>query len=102
MDAGLEWTAASRRNLMLGIGLGVGSGTITILVLVITGLARFDPPGPVSWPSLIFVTIVLLFGAVGEELMFRGYGFQALTLKAGRFATLLLMAVIFGAVHMWN
>ena len=102
MDAGLEWTAASRRNLMLGIGLGVGFGIVIVLALVVTGLARFEPPGPVSWPSLAFVTVVLLFGAVGEELMFRGYGFQTLTLKAGKFATLLPMAIIFGAVHMGN
>jgi len=102
MDAGLEWTNASRRNLMLGFGLGVGSGIVIVLSLVVTGLAHFDAPGPVSWPSLAFVTIVLLFGAVGEELMFRGYAFQLLTAKVGKYATLLPMAVVFGVVHAGN
>ena len=102
MDAGLEWTAGARRNLLLGAGLGAGFGLIVVLLLVLVGHARFETTGSVSWSSLVFVTVVLMFGAVGEELMFRGYAFQLLAVKIGKFATLLPMAVIFGVAHIDN
>jgi membrane protease YdiL (CAAX protease family) len=102
MEAGLEWTGASRRNLLLGLILGIGFGAIVIIFLLTFRLAHLEPLGPVSWSSLMFVSILLLFGAVGEELMFRGYGFQLLVSKIGKFATLLPMAVLFGIGHMGN
>ena len=102
VEAGLEWTPAARRNLVLGVGLGAGFGLLIVLVLMAFGLAGFEPSGPVSWPSLAFVTIALMFGAVGEELMFRGYAFQLLSSKIGNFATLFPMAIVFGAAHMSN
>ena len=73
-----------------------------VIVLLISGLAKLTSTGPISWSSLTFVTILLLFGAVGEELMFRGYGFQMLASKIGKFATLLPVAALFGIVHMSN
>lgn len=101
-DAGLDWSPAARSNLLYGLAIGLGSGVLITVLLLITGGARLTHPGPVSWSSLIFVTIVLMFGAVGEELMFRGYGFQTLSVKIGQYATLLPMAVIFGLAHAGN
>ena len=54
------------------------------------------------WPSLLFVSILLLFGAVGEEMLFRGYGFQVLVRGIGPFATILPVAVLFGLAHSQN
>ena len=54
------------------------------------------------WPSLLFVSILLLFGAVGEEMLFRGYGFQVLVKGIGPFATILPVAVLFGLAHSQN
>ncbi len=102
MDVGLDWSAGSRRNLLLGVGLGAGFGLLIVLSLTLTGQAHFQNTGPISWSSLIFISTVLLFGAVGEELMFRGYAFQLLSVKLGKFATLLPMAIIFGAAHIDN
>jgi len=39
---------------------------------------------------------------LGEELMFRGYAFQLLAVKLGKLATMLPMAIIFGAAHIDN
>ena len=102
MDAGLEWSSEARHNLLLGLGIGGGFGAAVVVILLLFRQARFEVTGGISWPSLTFVSIVLLFGAVGEELMFRGYGFQALAGKIGPYATLLPMGVIFGAAHMSN
>ena len=102
IDAGLEQGVAARRNLLLGVAMGVASGFVTVLILVLIGQARLQNNGPLSWSSFIFVSVVLMFGAVGEELMFRGYAFQLLSVMIGKFATLLPMAIIFGLAHMDN
>ncbi len=48
------------------------------------------------------MTIILLFGSVGEEMLFRGYAFQVLVKAIGPFATILPMAVLFGLAHRSN
>jgi membrane protease YdiL (CAAX protease family) len=55
-----------------------------------------------EWPTLVFVSVVLLLGAAGEEMLFRGYGFQVLVKAIGPFATILPTAVLFGLAHSAN
>jgi uncharacterized protein len=45
---------------------------------------------------------VLLFGAAGEEMLFRGYAFQLLVRSIGPFATILPVSVLFGLAHLGN
>jgi membrane protease YdiL (CAAX protease family) len=103
-DIGLGWTAASRRNLSLGLLGGVGSALVVILgpILVRSADLVRVPNEHMQWPSLLFVSIVLLFGAAGEEMLFRGYLFQVLVKAIGPFATMLPMAVLFGLAHSAN
>ncbi len=103
-DIGLGWNAASRRNLSLGLLGGIGAALLVIVVPLIFRLADFEriPNERMRWPSLLFVTVLLLFGAVGEEMLFRGYGFQVLVRGAGAFATILPVAVLFGLAHSQN
>ncbi len=103
-DIGLGWTAASRRNLSLGILGGVGAALIVVVLPLALRLADFErvPDERLQWPSLLFVSILLLFGAVGEEMLFRGYGFQVLVRGIGAFATILPVAVLFGLAHSQN
>ncbi len=103
-DIGLGWTAASRRNLIIGVIGGAGSG-IVILGGAIAVRAADIAPVPnehLHWASFLFVALILLFGAVGEEMLFRGYGFQILVRAIGPFATILPMAVLFGLAHSPN
>jgi len=60
------------------------------------------PDRPTQWPNLIFLALVLLFGAAGEEMLFHGYGFQALRRSVGDFAAILPVGVLFGLLHMGN
>jgi membrane protease YdiL (CAAX protease family) len=101
---GLGWTAASRRNLSLGVLGGMGAALIVIVVPLILRVADVVrvPSEQFHWPSLLFVSILLLFGAVGEEMLFRGYAFQVLVRGIGPFATILPMAVLFGLAHSQN
>jgi len=103
-DIGLGWTPASRRNLALGLLGGIGGALIVVLLPLVLRLADFEriPDERLHWPSLLFVSILLLFGAVGEEMLFRGYGFQVLVKGIGAFATILPVAVLFGLAHSQN
>ncbi len=103
-DIGLQWNPASAANLILGFGGGAGAAVIVLVPPLALGFARLriDPDNPGSWPAAIFVSIVLLFGSVGEEMLFRGYAFQILWRAIGPFATILPTAVLFGFAHSNN
>lgn len=103
-DIGLGWTAASRRNLSMGILGGIGAALLVILIPLVLRAADLEPvPSEhFRWPSLLFVSILLLFGAVGEEMLFRGYGFQVLVKGIGAYATILPVSVLFGLAHSQN
>ena len=103
-DIGMHWNAASARNLLAGIGGGVGAAVLVVGVPLLTGLAYLkpDPEYAPTFGTFLFVTVVLLFGAVGEELLFRGYAFQVLLAELGPFATILPVSVLFGVAHSTN
>ncbi|MCC7497120.1 MAG: CPBP family intramembrane metalloprotease [Bryobacterales bacterium] len=101
---GLGWTAASRRNLLLGLAAGGGAALVVIGFPVMAGTAElYRVPGQsLNWGSLLFVSLLLFFGAAGEEMLFRGYGFQVLMDNLGPFATILPVGVLFGIAHGGN
>jgi hypothetical protein len=101
---GLGWNRESARHLALGLAGGLGTAIIVVGIPLLTGLAVLEStPGPTAgWPSLLFTWFLLLFGVVGEELLFRGYGFQVMLPLVGEFATLLPMGVLFAAAHASN
>lgn len=103
-DIGLGWSAASRRNLALGILGGIGSALIVLIGPILVRAAELEPvpDSRTQWGNLLFVTLVLLFGAVGEEMLFRGYGFQVLMNALGPYATILPVSVLFGLAHTSN
>jgi membrane protease YdiL (CAAX protease family) len=103
-DIGLGWTSASRRNLAFGLLGGIGAGLAVTLLPVIGRVADLDhnPGAHVQWPSLAFVSVVLLFGAVGEEMLFRGYAFQVLIRGIGPWATILPFGMLFAFAHSFN
>lgn len=101
---GIGWTIESRRNLLIGIGAGVAAGVVVLggpIAVRAADLVRVAGAS-FQWPSLVFVSIVLLFGAVGEEMLFRGYAFQLLVGVLGPFATILPFGVLFGFAHIDN
>ena len=102
-DVGLGWNAASRRNLLIGLGGGIASALAVVLVPVVLRVADVVPAAtPFNAGSVLFVSIVLLFGAVGEEMLFRGYGFQLLVGYFGAWATILPFGILFAFAHLAN
>ncbi|MGH9675190.1 MAG: lysostaphin resistance A-like protein [Bryobacteraceae bacterium] len=100
---GLGWSAASARHLLIGFGGGAGSALVVLGGPLLVGAAEMKPSAePASWASLGFVSFILLFGAVGEEMLFRGYGFQVLVRVAGPYATILPTSALFALAHYGN
>jgi hypothetical protein len=103
-DIGLGGGAGTRRNFLIGILAGGGTAAAMLVapLLARTGHLVAREHAAFNWPSLLFYLAVLLFGAGGEEMIFRGYAFQLLIEKIGPFATILPVGVIFGFGHSFN
>ncbi len=103
-DAGLWWRRASADNLALGLAGGVAAACLVLVPPLLAGAARIQPTpaDPGSWGSIVYLAIVLAMGATGEELFFRGYGFQVLLNAVGPFATILPIGVVFALLHGGN
>ncbi|MBY0506436.1 MAG: CPBP family intramembrane metalloprotease [Bryobacteraceae bacterium] len=101
---GLHWNACSARNLLWGLGGGVLAGLVVLVPPILAGVAKLTPAPdqPANLRSLLFVSAMLALGVVGEELLFRGYGFQLLLRHAGPFATILPVSALFAAAHAAN
>jgi uncharacterized protein len=53
-------------------------------------------------PKVAAVIVVLLFGALAEELMFRGYPFQHLVKGIGAAGAIAVFSVLYGLLHLKN
>ncbi len=104
LEVGLWWRRASSENLAIGIGGGVGAACLVLLPALAVGAAHLTraPEGPASAGTGIFVMVLLAAGATGEELLFRGYGFQVLLKAAGAWATIVPVGIVFGLLHSAN
>jgi membrane protease YdiL (CAAX protease family) len=104
VDVGLWWNGDSRSNLAWGLIGGVGSACLVLVPPLLVGAAHFarTPASPGTAGSVIFIAIILLGGAAGEELLFRGYGFQRLFAVLGPAVAIVSVGVIFGLLHKMN
>jgi membrane protease YdiL (CAAX protease family) len=102
-ELGLWINGDSGHNVLIGTAGGIASACLVLGPPVLLRAAHFTrtPEEPFSWGTLVFVTILLGAGAAGEELFFRGYGFQIMLATLGPYATILPVGVIFAALH-WN
>jgi membrane protease YdiL (CAAX protease family) len=103
-DIGLTVRRGSGRNFLIGLGFGAGTAAMMLTAPLIAGTGHLvtRENATFAWSSLLFYLAALLFGAAGEEMMFRGYAFQLLVEKIGPYATVLPVGVIFGLAHSGN
>jgi membrane protease YdiL (CAAX protease family) len=104
VDLGLWWNRASMDNLALGVAGGAGAACLVLGPAVLAGAAHITgtPGDQPSFAVLGFVTALLAVGAMGEELMMRGYGFQILLAACGPWATIIPVGVVFAWLHTGN
>ena len=103
-DLGLWWHRPSADHLVLGIFGGIGAACLVLGLPLIAGFAHFvrTPAEQPSWDTILFVTLLLAAGSAGEEIFFRGYGFQILLANYGSFATIVPVGVVFALLHSGN
>jgi len=103
-DAGLRLGPAGWRNLGLGLAGGIGCAVLVLLPAILVGAAHFVPvTNPDKGPAtMAYTAVILLCGAAGEELLFRGYGFQLLLRTVGTYAAILPVGVLFALLHAMN
>lgn len=104
-DVGLGWSLSSGREFLAGTGAGVAAATCVVLIPIALRIAHFKAAPAVvehPWAALAFSSGAIFFGAMGEEVLFRGYAFQLLVRSLGPFATILPTSVIFGLMHAGN
>lgn len=103
-EVGLAWTAASRRNLVLGLAGGAGAALLLLGGALASPVAELQsvPGEATGWPAVLLTCVLLLFGAVGEEMLFHGYGFQILLAALGPFAAILPVSILFALAHTGN
>src|SRR5437868_3005456 len=88
-DLGLKGGMESLRNLSLGITGGMGAAALVLFPPLAAHVAWLAPAPEVQarWDIIVFTTVALLAGAAGEEMLFRGYGFQILLGVWGPYTT---------------
>ncbi len=103
-DLGLATGRGGGRNFLIGALLGGGLAAAMLTAPLLAGTGHLAPRqgGTFSWISLGFYLAILIFGAAGEEMIYRGYAFQLLVEKIGPFATVLPVGVLFGFAHASN
>ena len=101
--AGLPWSRASASNLGYGLLGGIGSACLVLAPPLVTGAAHLAPLAtPPSAGTFPFVMLLLAAGSAGEEILFRGYGFQALMRAVGPWASIIPVGVLFALMHGGN
>jgi len=104
VELGLWWNRASAENLSWGLIGGAASAGLVLLPPLLVGAAHMTraPADASSAGTIIFVMALLAAGVAGEELFFRGYGFQLLLAALGPYATILPVGVLFALLHRSN
>jgi membrane protease YdiL (CAAX protease family) len=101
VEIGLWLNRCSAENLLLGLAGAAGTAALVLVPALLVGAAHFTPT-PADQPTvgtIIFVSILLAAGSVGEEIFFRGYGFQELLAAVGPWATVIPVGVVFALLH---
>src|SRR5581483_9086568 len=103
LDIGLHWNLDSARNLGWGLAGGMGAACLVLGGSLASGAARFKPApeGEPASGSFAFVTILLLAGSLGEEMLFRGFGFQTM-LRAWGPVVIFPVGILFALLHLAN
>lgn len=88
------------RDLAIGAGLGTVLFSAVVLELAAAGYYRMTTIH--FKPQLGAAALLLVAGAVTEELLFRGVIFRLIEEWAGTWIALIISAILFGAVHATN
>ena len=101
---GLWFSPGWFKEYSIGLGFGFGTLTLTFLILWSTNLVDVTM-GALDLEVLFFLLkLLILFAFAGalEELMLRGYFFQAFIEGSNKWIAIIVLSLIFSAMHMFN
>jgi uncharacterized protein len=101
---GLGWNRGSADNFALGLMGGIGAACVALAPPLLFGMAHFtrasgDRP---TIGGAVLLAVFLLVGSSGEEILFRGFGFQTMIPAIGEAFSVVVCAILFGLLHMAN
>ncbi len=100
---GLPHTPGALRQFLSGTLLGFALVVVALIPIAIWGKVSVTVHGNSrTIPRILAVVIILIAGALAEELMFRGYPFQRLEEGIGAAGAIAVFSLLFGAVHLMN
>ena len=103
LAVGLHWNPIASRNLAIGLLLGAIAGAVVTLLPVALGTLHWEATGDAfSWGALGVFLVLILFSAIGEEVLFRGFPLQRLHETFGPVPAVLVTSLVFGWVHADN
>lgn len=88
------------KYIIIGTVIGVLLQCLTILVIIVNGGFEIVAVNPVS--SIIIPLTVAFSVAIFEEILIRGIIFRIVEERLGSYISLLITAIIFGALHLAN
>jgi len=100
---GLPWKRSAIHQTLIGVAIGAVLITVAVAAIAAFGQISFATNfSPAALMHFLLVTILLIGGAMLEELMFRGYPFQRLVEAIGPWWSVAVLSAIFGAIHLGN
>ncbi|TRX39684.1 CPBP family intramembrane glutamic endopeptidase [Flavobacterium restrictum] len=88
------------KNILMGTGIGVLLQSLTILVIIASNGFEIVTVNPIA--SIIIPFTIAFSVAIFEEILIRGIIFRIVEEKLGSYISLLITAIIFGALHVAN
>ncbi len=100
---GFPRVAGWTRQLGWGFLLGVLLAAMAVIPVVLWADTRFEiHANSRTLARAVVVVVVLIFAALAEEVMFRGYPFQRLEEAIGAVGAIAVFSVLFALVHLTN
>jgi membrane protease YdiL (CAAX protease family) len=100
---GLPWNRSATKQALIGVAIGGVLITVAVAAIGVMGQLTFSTGFSLAAMSHeLLITVLLIGGALLEELMFRGYPFQRLVEAVGSWGAVLVLSGIFAAIHLGN
>jgi hypothetical protein len=101
---GLKLDRAAFREGLTGTALGAGMVVISVGFMAVAGRVEFHwvGGGPRVAVMILAVAYITVVAAMNEEVAFRGYPFQRLVEGIGPVGGIVVLSVLFGALHLGN
>jgi membrane protease YdiL (CAAX protease family) len=102
---GFAWTTHTPREIGLGLAIGLGAISAAAILLLVTGALRYtsDAGTVQTWLRIAAIDFgIFAVAAAAEEVLFRGYPFQALVRGIGAPAATLFASIGFAFAHWSN